>query len=376
MSFTENNKHFIYHSIVVGMRNLTQKEKLKKYETFKNGNLTIKEEFRQRIREYYYNNCKSSTLLLFYEELFNLLGFCEGEYLISNLIYETNAISIINHLCLNKSFTQIQFKNENSIAEKFLSNIISKYTKNKAYYKSNYDKHFISQLNLIMGIYDEYKLIKSENALIKMYPNWLAKNLEYENKSCVNSFLYFVEIWQFLNLKSVNSSAILLLHNFIVEYKTKVSNQLHNFINNTEAIFNELFVSIIFIPLLDKKNLCDFGEGYEIRQKEFDVLVKTSCIIDSINENDSYFNLFKALSQHQNSSVKRKIVDLIFLKIAKHHFLNKEEIKNIQSRSLNASEKLLLISMLKKLYLFEYYDYENELKIQYTNNDLIYLVAK
>src|SRR5688500_9454042 len=105
MCFLENNKYYIQHNLYNGMRGLSDKEKHEYYNS-------IKLEVRQRLKSSFVGCINKSN---FYQEAFDILSPYEADYLMLNLFYENDSITIINYLNQSGVIKKLSFKELNSI---------------------------------------------------------------------------------------------------------------------------------------------------------------------------------------------------------------------------------------------------------------------
>ena len=92
MSFKEKNRYFIQNAFLVGMKNLSKEDRISRYETYKYGDITIKQETRNRIYDYYSKELKINNIDLFYEEIFEFFSEYESEFLLLNLFFKETFI--------------------------------------------------------------------------------------------------------------------------------------------------------------------------------------------------------------------------------------------------------------------------------------------
>lgn len=239
ISFQETNKNYIYQVLVVGMRNLSDNQKRDRYNTGQIGNIPIKNEIRLRLKEYYFNECKEKDKEIFYKDVIDLIGFYEFDYILINLLNESNNINIINYLFLNSCFEIFEVDDINCLTYKTFESIKLILNNKKIYSKVELEKHLFSRLNEIINSKESGFTIKNDSTFLKEYPKWLINNLSSDKS--IPSFIYFSFIWQMLELKNNNTQVILLYHYFIEQIKLNIPIGLDNFVKKINSFFDALF---------------------------------------------------------------------------------------------------------------------------------------
>lgn len=354
MCFAENNKYFLLHSLTIDMKGLPNEEKLARY------NL-IRKEMRQRFQESYH---KCENKIKFYHDAFEWLPLYEANYLLLNVFYENDSITIINYLHQLRLLDNIQFREVDSIPYKYWSNIMG-VMKVKGAYKDDDEIAFIkiNFLGLVQEIspYDWNLRNQNSNAIISKYSIWAFKTIKNESnlKIVIQSFILFVKIWNdFVDLpKTFNTKAILLYNYIISEYnrisEPKIFTNVYNFIFELGSIFSSLCVNIEYVPILDTKNSIIYKSGYLIRRAEFLEKFRQLEKGLSISKIDSIIDLFRTINGKD---------DMIFMDSAKTVLEKKNEkleipkyndLVEISNMELSKNAIALRKYYFRNLYLFE-----------------------
>lgn len=347
MSFIIDNHYFYTHSLVIKMRGLTDLEKISVYKNFKNGNLTIQEEIRQRLTEYY-NNFEADNIKTFYSEIIESLGFFETEYVLSNLFLEPNAIEIVNHvLSLNLSKFLITH-DTNAYNRKIYLEFEKEFLTNKRVSKIFFYKIFYNKLNFLTKDFLSSTFEIDFEAIVNKYPNWLVNNLK--NDIEFDSFYCFVILWQDFIIEAKSRKNILFLHKFISEYKVKFPVDLFRFVNSKKDKYNQFFNKKYFIPLIT--NSTDISSGFLLKKDEFDKLVFNS---DLLNDK-SYTTLFdKLIENNNNESLINQISIRIDDLITKDSLIDRNTIDILFEKNKNQHTNIFFNKIIRKFYFFKYY---------------------
>lgn len=356
MTFREKNPNYIHQAFDVGMRGLEDKQRIERYGSFKYGNLIIKDDIHFRLQEYYVSEHSRIDLSSFYAEIINLIGVYDGDYIITNLLFEKSIVEITNHLIVHKLIELVKITDQNSSAGRFMIHLKYFIENRKSYSKSDFEKYTLSELNRIVGSSAENTLIKDSTSLAKEYSKWIVNNLEQTDK-CVNSYLPFLMCWNILVLNTPARTAILLLHYVIDTYKNIVPQGLYRFTTSCTLKIKGLFtLHNNFLPLIDEKGRVDFGQGYNKKREEFIELVMKSKIIDLLSKNESYEDLFKTIEENQDQDIRKGVEKILKEKIATSYFLTETELTQLFSCKVSETTSKIQLLAIKRFYLFEYYD--------------------
>jgi DnaK suppressor protein len=365
MTFFESNKHFIQQVFFIGMKNLSQQERISRYNTFRYSKLIVKEEVRERIFNYYKENEKNNIENI-YAELFELLSEYESDYLLLNLLYEQESVKIVNHLLNNNRLNNLLFKGKYKIAENYFANIILNHRSNKIYTTLNY-KNFIN--SYISNTLNIDNIINTDHfLLIKLYSHWLIKNISINIYECKRSFFYFIALWPFLNSWSINEKSIYFYHCLITDLNNNSSEGLHEFLSYYENCFRDLFVSITHVPLINKNSSVVFTKGYLIKRKSFEAFIEISKKIDQVNYSSKISDLLNIMNNLKDSNLLLKNIE-VFNNKTINKIVSKENILEIATLELNEKTNLIRLNLLKKQYRFEYFNIFNDCNTSFKKND-------
>lgn len=303
MSFLEENHYFYTHSLLIKMKGLSDSEKIDLYKNFKNGNLTIQDEVRQRISDYY-KRFDINELNLFYTEIVEVIGFYETDFILSNIYLESNSVEILNYIFSVKKTIFFNGPNLNEYKKKILFEFEKEYVINKRVTKDFFNLTIFNLLNSLT----KNSLIANNNkifdSLVSKYPIWIANNLE--NDIELKSYYWFVILWQRFVVETDIAKNILFLHKFIIEYKINLSPYLSKFLSANKNYYQLFFNKKYFIPLIT--NIENNKSGYFARKSELDKLVFET---ELLNE-ESYTTLFDKLLHNDTDDT---IIRLISLRI-------------------------------------------------------------
>ena len=348
MSFLEENHYFYTHSLLIKMKGLSDLEKVELYKNFKNGNLTIQDEVRQRISDYY-KKFDINDLNLFYSEIIEVIGFYEADFILSNIYLESNTVEILNYIFSVKKTIFFNGLNLNENKKKILLEFEKEYLINKRVTKDFFNLTIFNLLNSLT----KNSLIANNNnifdSLVSKYPIWVANNLEKDIE--LKSYYWFVILWQRFIVETDISKNILFLHKFIIEYKINLSPYLSKFLSANKNYYQQLFNKKYFIPLIT--NIENNKSGYFARKSELDKLVFET---ELLNE-ESYITLFdKLLDNDTDNTIIRLISVRIEELISKENNINSNIIDELYKKNKNEHTNLFFKKIVYKFYIFKYYN--------------------
>lgn len=358
MCFSDDNKYYIFHSLIKAMNGLSDEEKIKKYED-------IQEEVRQRLKASY---LKCTNKIKFYEEAFEILALYEADYLILNLFYENDSITIINYLYQKKLSENLKLKKLDLISNKYFLHVV---------YISNHKKMFRNEdeglflKSAFSSIVEEISPgdwswkpeFENSNPIIAKYSKWALYNLKSEVnlERVLQSFILFVKIWNCFDefKRTFNRKAILFYSYIISEYEKKLIAKemviLYSFIYTLEGIFSHLFVDIEYIPLLDTKDSINYKSGYIARRKEFNDKIKRAERIFSISKVNSIFGLFEIIKETEEEAIIERAQFVLKQKLENYELPSYQALIEINKLHLNNENAQEVRKYLyEKLYLFEF----------------------
>lgn len=355
MCFSDENKYFIQHNFHSGMRGLSEKEKHERYGM-------IKLEVRQRLKSSLQGCLNKSK---FYHEAFEILSTYELEYLVLNLFYESDFVTIINYLYQSKILDDLSFKDSNSISAKFYSHVIS-VLKVKKNYNDNDAVYFLKTnlFNLVPIInHNDWRSEDEFNSPVLLkFTQWFFNNLGKENNIDILSqaFFLFVKLWNYFEFidKAFNRKAILLYTHSISQYDKILDPKelitAYNYLTKLRSMFSTLFVNVRYLPFFDTKNSEAYKQGYLIKRDLFLNRLKESEKLISISESNSILSLFKSIKVSESEIFFLNAKATLKRKIDKHELPTYEEILKIKNMELNGNVNGLRKYLFERLYLFEF----------------------
>lgn len=356
MGFIDDNKHFIFHSLTREMRGLSDIERIKKYDFFK-------EEIRARIKESY---SRAGNKAIFYKQIFEVLSFYESDYLMTNLFYDDEVIQVIDFLNKNALFKGLVMVKPDSLSSKYYSFILSRLSF-KGNYKREDDIEFL-KINIIdneEGVsesdWKEKDGMEDRHPMISKYSKWLPHNLPDNVKytKAIRSFMAFVKVWNHFDIFSMpfnNTKAILFYTHIVSKYDGDgfKAIDLYKFVVDLENIYLDLFVNIGYVPLIDKKDSISYKNGYLLKRTELSNLLESAKRVISINKDNSILNLFMSLDPMHELIILERIQTLIDSKLVNYELPNYKEIIEIKDLQLNGEAEAARQYFFEKLYLFEF----------------------
>lgn len=355
MSFNDNNKYFIFHNLNREMKGLTDTEKRKKYEN-------IKKEVRTRVKESYSRIINKGT---FYQEIFEALSFYEADYLMINLFYEDDAVSIIGFLYKNKLFDGLVLSNTESITYKYYTFLLSRFSC-KGNYNNEDEVEFlkVNILNYIKNISDhdwkEKDGKEGGHPMVSKYSKWIAYNLhdKINYPNLLGSFMCFVKVWNYYDIfsKPFNNTKAILFYTHIISPNdnedSKIGN-LYEFVNELSRVFSDLFVNIKYVPLIDERDSINYKAGYVLKRKELNNTLKRAEKLISLNNYNSILNLFVSIDLYTEPMILEKIQTIIKKKLNNHEIPSYGDLIEIKELKLIGEADQIRQNLFERLYLFE-----------------------
>lgn len=355
MCFIENNKYYIQHNLYKGMKGLSDDEKHRYYRS-------IKLEVRQRLKESLQKCVNKSK---FYQEAFDVLSTYEADYLILNLFYESDSITIINSLNQRNLLKDLVLKDLSLISAQYYSHVISILNANRLY--GDKDELFFLRTNFLkivplININDWNSENEHNVSVISKFAKWVFNNLGEDGKTdtVYNAFYLFVKIWnyfEFIN-KPFNRKAILFYSFCISEYEN-ISNpqtliNIHKYFLNLRTIFSTLFVNIQYVPLLDIKDSEIYKQGYLIKRELFLNKLKQSEKIFSISESKSILYLFRSINVSESAVIFEGAKMALRKRIYNYELPSHDELIKIKEMVLKGKSEEMRNYLFERLYLFEF----------------------
>ena len=318
MCFRKNNENFIRIKLFSEMKGLTDSEKLEKY-------LSLKEEVYKRLKESYFN-CSSKSS--FYKDIFQVLGFYDGDYLILNLLLDENCIEIINDLKEINIFEDevIKVTNANLISYSFF-NIIKKdlhFTEDKlvTFLKDN-----IIELTQTIKVNDWRNDNEKSNPLI----NKIIDSISIDNnENSIFIYYLFLKIWNCFDMfsKPFNNIKGIVLYNRFINFFDKVDG--HDFFDlyrKLEELPIHLFVRPSYFPVIDDKDDLQYKNGYKIKRTEFFKIIESFRNRSEISASMSFVELIKTYYNSEDIKLVEICKETIITKLNLLEYPNTDEIK-------------------------------------------------
>ena len=336
-----------------GLKTLNYKEKISRYEN----------EFKQEIIKLL-KDCYPDTLadkIIFYDECFkSLIGFYDSQLLIENLFLEKDSISISNHLLRIGSFKGINSKYLSQFTDEYIVFLTNKFEQNSKLIEEDENKFIQVSFQSIIDELNDFQWVSMErsNELIKTFIKWIDSNLDDSNAT--TSFLIFTKLWNNNSNfeKSFNNKSIILYNELIIVLKKRRDNsevesiiKLIDMLNGFQSLF---FNNSIYFPIIDNKVSNKYAPGYIERRNEYLIILEEAKMIDQINNNLNYYELFKLIKDDSPEYLKSKINKVINNKITSFNYPTSEEVLMILELKSNYFIENLRNKLIKQFYLYEY----------------------
>lgn len=350
MSFIEENKHFLAIKLHAEMKNLSLQERLNKY-------VGIRSKVRERLRISYSGTDNKSQ---FYKEVFEELSDYEQEYLLQNLFYEADCASIVDFLISHDLFQNLSPSNSDSLMSRFADYIKTKgvlFTKRD---EINFVKESLSDIVDNISISDWKHEREGENPLIKHFSTWFVSKVQEEiDNELIVSFLLFVKNWNLLDdfIAPFNNTKAILFYKSIssdIEEKNKKDETTGylKFMELIRNVFDDLFVSLKYIPLLDNIESSDYRGGYLKFRAKLNVQLENVELLNTITIRNSYSQLINRCNETTNDSIIEKTEKVIFEKVRNYEYPNDQEIIEINGLELIENADRFRKLLFEKLYVF------------------------
>ena len=342
MSFISDNINFIKIELHTAMRDLSDSDKLAKYEL-------KKIDCRKRLKTSYLN---CSNKLSFYKEAFQELSFYETDFLLLNLFFEEKANSIFQLLTSN-SFNNLNFQNKNSISFKFWDYM--KKSNNDEIYKF-LQTEFIELLEINER---NWRNEKGTNSFIQEYSKWLIESINNsidENK-IIFSYNMFCKLWnsEKLYFENLNTQESLLYYHMNVKFDSINKNNnyinLFAFINIIIENTNDLFLNEkINFPFIETQKNSDKTKRYF---EEFNKRIKLSELLCCSFTHKSHSYIFKLMDEFSDEIVLNKLNTELNDKLNDYVFPTHEDVEEIINKIYNIDK----VNSYKKDFLRRLYIY-------------------
>lgn len=325
MSFIKANENFIRIKLGSEMKDLSESDKLEKYEL-------IKEKCRSRISKYYdgivANNANDKQD--FYLSVIENFGFYDFNYILQNLFLDSHFITVFEYLKNNDRFESLLEKEKsNSSLARFILKFKERISRRISNY-TNLENEFLNYLKEEIeaaispensDIWNAVKYNQHENSVIYKYSEHLIENVSRDNPYwdyTLYIHLLFLKIFNsitYFNDDNAPKKYILFINQLIRSYEKNREEKnikllkLQNKIKN--RIHNSCFVEYNKTPVcITEEEARNISQGFANKIKDYQDLLNIRTVITDI-ENSSYFDLFMISDQLSanefNRYLKQKI---------------------------------------------------------------------
>lgn len=353
MGFIASNKNFIHHELTRPMRNLNSVERVVVYKS-------IQAETRKRLKKSYIECIANKEQ--FYLEVFDVLGEYEGEYLIMNLLVESQWFRLLEKVFFsnNNNLNGLKFPESFS---RFLQIIdMSKFeseNSDEVDEKINYLKYilifFENCLESNKSLVKEFFSFNSGlNQLIRSYVNFLVDE-KRENDEKFWIFLLFNKIWKEYYLdKSLHRVRGAI---FYRELNNKIESEkcVIKHIKYLDFIHNKLadnFALIDFTPI--HLNILDFENSSQMKKfyLEYHDSISKGRFLMNLSDESSFKEILDYVEKQK--IFDKRSIEIFQKKISKFQYPNSNELRYFKEMYLeygymNKDTKKIA----RSLYLYE-----------------------
>lgn len=336
MSFFNSSPNFITQKLKVDFKGLNPEQSITKYEE-------LKVKTREKLRVYY---PKVEDKVAFYQEIIELLGAIDGEYILLNLFFESDVDIIVKKLKENNIINSIKSTNTDSLSYKLLSEI----NKNSNFQIVPFLKgHFTNLIDLSETDWTNEN--QNVHPLVRTFAKWLTDNLSGGTNEFVLGIFLFDKIWNIFFTNPFNNQKALIFINVLIEETKKSSSvSIHRYFDEVKTIASELFIDRPYSILIDGINFkIELSQGYQKRRLEFEEFLDDSRSKDKSFLSWSYQEIFEAFDG-MNPPDKEKAIKDISMKIDSGKIPTKADM--ILLSSIENPKKLLTL-IDQKCYFFE-----------------------
>lgn len=346
MSFKTDNENFIRIKLFSDMKELSDEDRLIKYES-------VKEETRKRLKKSYTNSLETGKVRIFYEEVLECLAFYETDYLLLNLFFEKDVDNLFTILSYN-NLIHLNFKNKESFSYNFweFMDISSSVNRVDDFLKTEFIQ--LIQIDSIKWEAED----ANRNDVTKGYASWLMKSNKNSLNKYLNIFSYiiFCKIWNHYDLYNdyLNIKAIVFYNAINKKFDNLLAKgfyvDLNQIVIDLKEIKDVLFVeNLTYYPLLDDaKNL---NRGYVKQRKKFNTRIELSKELCKSYVHKSYDSIFYAMIGKE-SVICKKIHDELNEKLNKLEIPNSNELNMIKSIKDNKAANFVKQDFLRRLYIY------------------------
>jgi hypothetical protein len=340
MSFFNSSPNFITQRLKVDFKGLNPEQSIAKYEE-------LKVKTREKLREYY---PKAEDKVAFYQEVIELLGTRDGDYILLNLFFETDVDTIVRKLKENNILNSVKCRDIDSLSHKLLSEI----NKNSNFQIVPFLKeHFTSLIDLSETDWTNEN--QNVHPLVRAFAKWLTDNLSHGKNEFVLGIFLFDKIWNiFFTNPFNNQKALVFITVLIEETKKSSSVSIHQYFDEVKTIASELFIDRPYSILVDGIDFkIELSQGYQKKRLEFEKFLDDSRSKDKSFLSLPYQEIFKAFPG-LNEPDREKAIKDIKSKIDSGEIPIESDM--ILLSSIEASNKLVSL-VNQKCYFFENIEY-------------------
>jgi hypothetical protein len=355
-TFSENNKNFINIYFGYNQKKLPINDRIFQYKNIKVSNLTIQEETRSRILDYYIKEGFVKPAF-FYKELLDLLGDLELTFLFSNLIFEEKAIDILNYLNQSNFLQTLKFdSNDIDLGFEICHLVTENRSVSTVAFEAIISLLYIRRFEALTNI--RFNIDTSDqSAALKSYAIWLYRNISISRES-IESYILFSLIWKTLhsneNEKKLAYNSIIFVHYLIEEFNLNPGPKLAVFINELEIYFNDMFVTPVYVPLMVRETPSIYPTGYRKNKEKLQEIIKISKHYKDVSLSNTYLELFKKLIICSDYKLFNYIESVLRTKTFKGTQFCIDEAEAISRLKMNERVLNLKRFVFGRFYLYEY----------------------
>lgn len=356
-SFSEKNKYYL-QKLSTTMNGLDASAKRETY-------LDFQSESRFRISEYYKTIQEKDVEVKynFYAEVLENLGEYDFDFVLMNLLLDSDFIGVFNEFQSNAKFN-LQLEEVNSS----LASFILRFKKRIDQY-SSIEKEFLKYLKKEIGIeinsseddiWDNNRYNYQEESIVYIYSKHLISRVSSEDSYWEHTvfvhllFLKAFNISDYFNDQNRITKCILMINQFVKSYNENKSVKNIKLLELQKRINNEIhdnsFVKYNKTPIcisVDKAN--EISKGFGKKIEEYKELLNIRHVISHIN-NASFHDLYKLSDRVSIQELKKYLNQ----KIDNGDFITTQDILEIKRESnLNPNMKTAKMLFFQKFYVFE-----------------------
>lgn len=353
MAFKTLNKNFIYHELIRPMRDLNSLEKVELYKL-------IQAETRIRLRKSYEQS--HSDKEQFYLDAFDVLGEYEGDYIIMNLLIESQWFSLYKKLLLNMKENRETFKFNNEITA-FLESIESERSRRGDLDQVEEKRIALKHILIFLEDLDEsnksfvkdfFSFNAGSNQIIKSFVNTLVDERR-QNDEKFWIFLLFNKIWKEYYLdRSLQSVRGAVFYRELSKYveTEKVAIEHLKFLDFVNSKLADNFVYMEYSPF--HLDVLDFKDSIQMKRFHLEYQNRISEVKEIIRLSDesTFMDILKYVEERQ--MFDQRTTSILQNKILQFQYPDSKELgyfKKLYEKYGDSNKEAKKI--VKSLYLFE-----------------------